>query len=80
MLAHSAKDNAAATNKHAHGFHPILVTCDDTNELLAVTLRPGNAGANTAADHLTCWPTRDAIAQIPAQIPGAASPAPAHPG
>ncbi len=28
------------------------MTCDNTAELLAVKLRPGNAGANTAADHL----------------------------
>ena len=64
VLAHSDKQNAAATYKHTYGFHPILVTCDNTNELLAVQLRPGNAGANTAADHLTVL--ADAIAQIPA--------------
>jgi hypothetical protein len=64
VLAHSDKENAAATYKHTYGFHPILVTCDNTNELLAIQLRPGNAGANTAADHLTVL--ADAIAQIPA--------------
>lgn len=64
VLAHSDKENAAATYKHTYGFHPILVTCDNTNELLAVTLRAGNAGANTAADHLDVL--SDAIAQIPA--------------
>jgi hypothetical protein len=42
----------------------MLVTCDNTGELLAVRLRPGNAGANTAADHLEVL--ADAIAQIPA--------------
>jgi hypothetical protein len=41
-----------------------MVTCANTNELLAIKLRPGNAGANTAADHLTVLV--DAIAQIPA--------------
>ena len=50
LLAHSDKDGAAPTYKHTYGFHPILVTCDNTNELLAIRLRPGNAGANTAAD------------------------------
>ena len=40
------------------------MTCDNTNELLAIKLRPGNAGANTAADHLDVL--ADAIAQIPA--------------
>jgi hypothetical protein len=43
------------------GFRPILVTCDNTGELLAVKLRPGSTGANTAVDHL------DVLAgQIPA--------------
>ncbi|WP_433528359.1 IS1380 family transposase [Micromonospora sp. CA-263727] len=64
LIAHSDKDGAAATYKHTYGFHPILVTCDNTSELLALTLRPGNAGANTAADHLAVL--ADAIAQIPA--------------
>jgi len=63
VLAHSDKDGAAATYKHTYGFHPMLVTCDNTGELLAVKLRPGNAGANTAADHLDVL--TDAIAQLP---------------
>jgi hypothetical protein len=64
VLAHSDKDGAAPTYKHTYGFHPILVTCDNTGELLAVKLRPGNAGANTAADHLQVL--GEAFAQIPA--------------
>lgn len=64
VLAHSDKDGAAATYKHTYGFHPILVTCDNTGELLAIKLRPGNAGANTAADHLTVL--AEAFAQVPA--------------
>jgi len=39
--------------------------CDNTGGLLAVLLRPGNAGSNTAADRLTVL--KDAIAQIPPQ-------------
>ena len=73
VIAHSDKDGAAPTYKHTFGFHPILVTCDNTNELLAVKLRPGNAGANTAADHLDVL--AEAIAQIPAPHPAAS----AHP-
>jgi Transposase DDE domain group 1 len=65
VLAHSDKDGAAPTYKHTYGFHPILVTCDNTNELLAVKLRPGNAGANTAADHPDVL--SEAIAQVPAR-------------
>jgi hypothetical protein len=64
VIAHSDKHGAAATYKHTYGFHPILVTCDNTNELLAIKLRPGNAGANTAAGHMHVL--ADAIAQIPA--------------
>jgi Transposase DDE domain group 1 len=64
LLAHSDKEGAAATYKHTYGFHPILVTCDNTGELLAINLRPGNAGANTAADHLDVL--GEAIGQIPA--------------
>ena len=64
LIAHSDKDGAAPTYKHTFGFHPILVSCDNTGELLAIRLRPGNAGANTAADHL------DILAEAIAQIPG----------
>jgi hypothetical protein len=63
VLAHSDKDGAAPTYKHSYGFHPILVSCDNTGELLAVKLRPGNAGANTATDHLDVL--GEAFAQIP---------------
>jgi hypothetical protein len=65
VLAHSDKEGAAATYKHSYGFHPILVTCDNTHELLAITLRPGNAGANTAVDHL------DVLAEAFTQVPAA---------
>ncbi|MEU2491254.1 hypothetical protein [Streptomyces sp. NPDC007883] len=34
-----------------------------TGEPVAVLLRPGNAGSNTAADHITA--TRLALAQLP---------------
>jgi DDE family transposase len=64
VTAHSDKQGAAATYKHTYGFHPILVTCDNTGEMLALKLRPGNAGANTAADHLQVL--GEALAQVPA--------------
>jgi DDE family transposase len=64
LIAHSNREGAALTYKHSYGFHPILVTCDNTGELLAIRLRPGNAGANTAADHLDVL--AEAIAQLPA--------------
>jgi hypothetical protein len=55
-IAHSDKENAAGTWKHTFGFHPLLAFLDRPEiaggEALAAILRPGNAGANTAADHI----------------------------
>ena len=65
VTAHSEKEQAAANFKGGYGFHPIGVWCDNTHEMLAVTLRPGNAGSNHAGDHIDVL-TR-AIAQIPAE-------------
>jgi hypothetical protein len=53
VLAHSEKQAAAPTWKHSFGFHPLLCFLDATGEALAGMLRPGNAGSNTAADHVT---------------------------
>jgi hypothetical protein len=47
---HSEKECAAGHYKGGFGFNPLLVTC--AREVLAGILRPGNAGANNAADHL----------------------------
>ncbi len=56
-IAHSEKENAAATWKKTFGFHPLLCFLDRPDvaggEALAGLLRPGNAGSNTAADHIT---------------------------
>jgi Transposase DDE domain group 1 len=52
ITAHSDKDGAAGTFKGGFGFHPLLAYLDETREALAGVLRPGNAGANTAADHI----------------------------
>ena len=52
ITAHSEKDGAAGTFKRGFGFHPLLAYLDDTREALAGVLRPGNAGANTASDHV----------------------------
>ncbi len=40
-----------------------MAFCDNTNEALAGMLRPGNAGSNTAADHIALLD--QALAQIP---------------
>jgi len=48
--SHSEKERAAGHYKGGFGFNPLLVTCG--REVLAGVLRPGNAGANNAEDHL----------------------------
>jgi hypothetical protein len=64
IAAHSEKENAAGNYKHGYGFHPLGAYGDETREALAMLLRPGNAGANTAADHITVIDR--SLAQIPA--------------
>ncbi len=63
VTSHSDKDQAAATFKGGFGFHPLGVWCDNTTEMLAVSLRPGNAGSNTTCDHIDVLSR--AIAQVP---------------
>ena len=52
IAAHSEKQGAAGTFKGGFGFHPLLAYLDESREALAGLLRAGNAGANTAADHV----------------------------
>ncbi|RKN02895.1 IS1380 family transposase [Streptomyces radicis] len=67
VLAHSDKQDAAATWKKTYGHHPLLGFVDHgsggTGEPVAALLRPGNAGSNTAADHITT--AQLALAQLP---------------
>ncbi len=64
ITAHSEKTGAAGTYKGGFGFHPLLAFVDDSREALAAILRPGNAGASTAADHI------ELIALALEQLPG----------
>ena len=50
--AYSEKEQAAGNFKGGYGHHPLLCYLDGTGEGLAAILRPGNAGSNTAADHV----------------------------
>ena len=50
ISVHSEKEHAAGHYKGGFGFNPLLVSCG--REVLAGVLRPGNAGANNAQDHL----------------------------
>jgi hypothetical protein len=65
--SHSEKEQAAPTYKKGFGFHPLFSFVDHgaegTGEPLSVLLRPGNAGSNTATDHIAV--IKDALAQLP---------------
>ena len=64
LECHSEKEGAAPHRKGGFGFHPLLCWLDATGEALAGLLRPGNAGANDAADHVAVLDL--ALAQLPA--------------
>ena len=51
LECHSDKEQAAPTYKSGFGYHPLGMWLDETREPLAMLLRPGNAGSNTAVDH-----------------------------
>ena len=67
VTAHSEKEQATPTWKKTFGFHPLTAFADHGagggGESLAISLRPGNAGSNTAAEHIEV--TRLALAQLP---------------
>jgi hypothetical protein len=67
VVSHSDKEEAAPTWKKTFGFHPLTAWVDHGpeggGEPLAVMLRAGNAGSDTAADHIRV--TRQALAQLP---------------
>jgi hypothetical protein len=67
VTACSEKEQAAPTWKKTYGFHPLTVFADHgpdgAGEPLAILLRAGNAGSNTAADHIAA--TGLALAQLP---------------
>src|SRR5829696_7735524 len=65
ITAHSEKENAAGNYKGGYGFYPLQAYADETREALGGLLRPGNAGANTAADHVAVLDR--ALEQIPAE-------------
>jgi Transposase DDE domain group 1 len=66
----SDKEQATPTWKKTYGHHPLTVFADHgpagSGEPLAIMLRAGNAGSNTAADHIEA--TRLALAQLPRHL------------
>ena len=65
ITSHSEKEKAAGTYRGGYGFHPLQVYLDETREALGGLLRPGNAGSNTAIDHVAALDL--ALEQIPAR-------------
>src|SRR5215217_699078 len=45
VTTHADKQDAAATYKRSYGHHPLLAVDAERGEVLAVMLRPGNAGS-----------------------------------
>jgi Transposase DDE domain group 1 len=66
LECHTEKEGAAPHRKGGFGFHPLHCFLDETGEHLAAILRPGNAGANTAADHVQVLDA--ALAQPPDDV------------
>ena len=66
------KENAKPTFKRGFGFHPLCAFVDHgaagTGEPLQIMLRPGNAGSNTAQDHIDV--VRAALKQLPGHRAG----------
>lgn len=68
VTSHSDKEQAVGTYKGGYGFAPFIASVDygagnGGGEILAAVLRPGNAGANSAKDHIKIF--EQAVAQLP---------------
>jgi Transposase DDE domain group 1 len=59
----SDKQEAGPTYTGTFGFHPLLAMIAETGEVLTGKIRPGNAGANNAEDHVVVL--NAAIGQLP---------------
>lgn len=71
VTSHSDKEQAVGTYKGGYGFAPLIASIDygtgrGTGEILAVLLRPGNAGATSADDHIKIFTA--ATAQLPEDL------------
>jgi hypothetical protein len=70
VLTHSEKQDATATWKKTFGHHPLVAFVDHgqagSGEPVAALLRPGNAGSNTASDHIET--AQLALAQLPKHL------------
>ena len=73
VFSASGKDKAVATYKGGIGFCPNLVTCDNTDDVLLIDPRPGNAASNDAQDNIAALDT--AVSRLPGPFrPGSGPP------
>jgi hypothetical protein len=74
VVASRRRSRPPRPGRRRTGFHPMTALAGygpgGTGEPLAIVLRPGNAGSNTAADHIEA--TRLALAQLPRRLRGRA--------
>jgi Transposase DDE domain group 1 len=70
VAAQSENEQAPPTWKKTFGFHPLAVLAGHGagagGEALGIVLRPGNAGSNTASEHIEA--ARLALAQLPGRL------------
>ena len=74
VFAASDKENAAPTYKGGIGFCPNLATCDNTDDVLVIDPRPGNATSNDAADNIAVLDR--AVDPYPGPVPASDAGAP----
>jgi Transposase DDE domain group 1 len=66
VTAHSDKEGAAGTYKGGYGFNPLVCFESERGEAMGALLRPGNAAANNAWDHVEVLCL--ALEQLPASV------------
>ena len=66
ITSHSEKEGAAGTYKDGYGFNPLLCFEASTGDPMSGVLRPGNAGANHAWDHIEVLCL--ALEQVPERV------------
>jgi hypothetical protein len=66
LECHTEKEGGGPHRQGGYGFHPLHCFLDETGEQPAGLLRPGHAGADTAADHISVL--EEALVQLPSEV------------
>ena len=76
VVTKADKQDARPTWKRTYGHHPLLAIDAERGEILAQLMGPGNAGSNTASDHVVvlgaaidALPVREAVGHRPGDDP-----------